>query len=110
MITVKNLTNSPFDLQSPKGTVRLPAFGQVSGEFTGEYLQLLKASLSVEVIEKTEDSGDALGKLRTDYQEVFDNAPSTAGAPKSFRKKSTPSWQNETYGDLHGNEPPSIEA
>lgn len=71
MITVKNLTNSPFDLQSPKGTVRLPAFGQVSGEFNGEYLQLLKASLAVEVIEKTEDSADGLVKLRADYFEFF---------------------------------------
>ncbi|NSX90131.1 hypothetical protein [Agrobacterium tumefaciens] len=87
MITVKNLTNSPFDLQSPKGTVRLPAFGQVSGEFTGEYLQLLKASLAVEVIEKTEDSGDALGKLRTDYQEVFGKRPFHGWSAKELQEK-----------------------
>lgn len=75
MITVKNLTNSPFDLHSPTGTVRLPAFGQVSGEFTGEYLQLLKASLAVEVIEKTEDNAGELAKLRADYLDVFGKRP-----------------------------------
>ena len=47
---IKNLTASPYDLPSINGPVRLPAFGQVEGEFTGEYLELLRASLAVEVI------------------------------------------------------------
>ncbi|ULJ73601.1 hypothetical protein [Rhizobium gallicum] len=89
MVTVKNLTNSPYDLQSVKGFVRLPAFGEVSGDFTGEYLQLLEASMAVKVIDtppkadRLDHDGDGkkggskpteesdLTKLRADYQEVF---------------------------------------
>lgn len=54
MITIRNLTNSPFDIQTVNGNVRLPAFGEASGEFSGEYLQLLKASMSVEVVTERE--------------------------------------------------------
>ncbi len=49
MKTITNLTNSPFDLQGTKGVVRLPAFGSVDGEFSGEYLGLLEASMAVRV-------------------------------------------------------------
>lgn len=49
MKKITNLTNSPYDLQSVDGPVRLPAFGSVDGEFTGEYLDLLAASMAVRV-------------------------------------------------------------
>lgn len=90
MVTVKNLTNSPFDLTTTKGFVRLPAFGEVSGDFTGDYLQLLEASMAVKVVDSSskpdprdhDDDGkkggskpaagsDELTELRADYQEVF---------------------------------------
>lgn len=49
MKKITNLTNSPFDLQGVDGPVRLPAFGSVEGEFTGDYLDLLAASMAVRV-------------------------------------------------------------
>ena len=49
MKKITNLTNSPYDLQGVDGPVRLPAFGSVEGEFSGEYLELLAASMAVRV-------------------------------------------------------------
>lgn len=49
MKKITNLTNSPYDLQGVDGPVRLPAFGSVEGEFSGEYLDLLAASMAVRV-------------------------------------------------------------
>lgn len=49
MKKITNLTNSPYDLQGVDGPVRLPAFGSVEGEFSGEYLDLLAASMAVHV-------------------------------------------------------------
>lgn len=49
MKKITNLTNSPYDLQGVDGPVRLPAFGSVEGEFAGEYLDLLAASMAVRV-------------------------------------------------------------
>lgn len=89
MVTVKNLTNSPYDLQTTKGFVRLPAFGEVSGDFTGDYLQLLEASMAVKVIaspardpldhdgdgrkggsKSSSEADDATLKLRAEYKEL----------------------------------------
>lgn len=49
MKKITNLTNSPYDLQGVGGPVRLPAFGSVEGEFSGEYLDLLAASQAVRI-------------------------------------------------------------
>lgn len=79
MVKVRNLTNSPFDLHGAEGMVRLPAFGEVEGEFTDDYLGILESSMAVEVIKdedaKTGDGGEAkpedeLTKLRADYLDV----------------------------------------
>ena len=93
MVTVKNLTNSPYDLQSTKGPVRLPAFGEVSGEFTDDYLSLLEASLAVQVTaggpaaDPLDHDGDGrkggskpaadrdIEDLRQQYEELFGEAP-----------------------------------
>lgn len=77
MVTVENLTNSPYDLQGKDGFVRLPAFGEVEGEFEPDYLALLEASMAVKI-----DSGeqkpsasmpddDKLTTLRSEYQELY---------------------------------------
>lgn len=50
-VTIVNRTLSPYDLPTSDGFVRLPALGEVEGEFGGEYLEILKASMAVEVIE-----------------------------------------------------------
>lgn len=95
MITVKNLTASPYDLLGKDGPVRLPAFGEVSGEFPGEYLQLLEASMAVKVLSaptkadpldhdgngkkggSTSPDGDAdeASRLRAEYQDLFKKRP-----------------------------------
>ncbi len=49
MKKITNLTNSPYDLQGVDGPVRLPAFDSVEGDFSGEYLELLEASMAVRV-------------------------------------------------------------
>lgn len=50
-VKLTNLTNSPYDLQSKNGPVRLPALGTVTGEFEGAYLDLLEIGGSVKVEE-----------------------------------------------------------
>ncbi|WLS01737.1 hypothetical protein [Shinella oryzae] len=94
MVTVKNLTNSPYDLPTVDGFVRLPAFGEVCGDFTGDYLQLLKASLAVELLDdpgkpdpldhdgdgnkggsKPAEQSDEMAKLRADYIEIVGKKP-----------------------------------
>jgi hypothetical protein len=83
MVTVKNLTNSPYDLQGKEGMIRLPAFGEAEGEFNDDYLQLLEASMAVKIIDaldhdqdgkeggsKAIQEDDELTKLRADYLEV----------------------------------------
>lgn len=49
MIAIKNLTNSPYDLQGIGGTIHLPALGEAVGEFESGYLDVLKASGAVQV-------------------------------------------------------------
>ena len=51
MYKIKNLTNSPYDLQCADGPVRLPAFGEIEGDFCDDYLDLLRASGAVSVEE-----------------------------------------------------------
>ncbi|TAX45938.1 hypothetical protein ELI02_29940 (plasmid) [Rhizobium leguminosarum] len=101
MVTVKNLTASPYDLETTAGFARLPAFGEVTrpikeepGEFTGDYLQILEASMAVQVMDapsnpdpldhdengkkggsKPAEDGDELTKLRADYLEVIGKRP-----------------------------------
>jgi ribosome-binding protein aMBF1 (putative translation factor) len=97
MITVKNLTASPYDLQTTTGFARLPAFGEVTrptkdepGEFTGDYLQLLEASMAVKVLgapSKFEDAGDELAKLRADYLEVVGKKPYHGWSAEELQNK-----------------------
>lgn len=89
MVTVKNLTPSPYDIQTVDGFERLPAYGEVTAEFTGDYLQLLESSMAVQVLDapskpdpldhdgdgkkggsKSADESDELTRLRADYLEV----------------------------------------
>ncbi|GEM_PF-2694136 len=47
-LTIRNLTNSPFDIE---GGHRLPAMGEITAEFSDHYGALLRASPGVEVLE-----------------------------------------------------------
>lgn len=51
MHEIKNLTNSPFDLETLDGPKRLPAMGTVSGNFEPNYLASLQAFGMYEVRE-----------------------------------------------------------
>ena len=42
MHEIKNLTNSPYDLETANGSVRLPAMGSVKGKFSDEQLTALR--------------------------------------------------------------------
>lgn len=79
MVTVKNLTNSPYDLPTTTGFARLPAFGEVTDEFSGDYLQLLEASMAVSIISEPNNSPDAdsddLSKLRAEYKDLVGKRP-----------------------------------
>lgn len=91
MITVKNLTNSPYDLQTTKGLVRLPAFGEVSGEFTGDYLQLLEASMAVKVLNASSKSADGdrdeIARLRAEYQGLLGKRPFPGWGAEELQKR-----------------------
>lgn len=67
---VENLTNSPFDLIAEGGRrVRLPAFGSVEGEFSDDYLDLLRASNAVRVVESGQSADQGgLDRLRQDAE------------------------------------------
>lgn len=90
MAKITNLTAGPFDLQGVHGMVRLPAFGAVEGEFSGEYLDVLRASGAVAVAdvaapaargdapqgERQDDAGAGnLAALREEYEALTGKAP-----------------------------------
>lgn len=50
MLKITNLTGSPHQLRTSSGkNVMLPAFGSIEGEFTDDYLHLLRVCGSVQV-------------------------------------------------------------
>ncbi|MEC9067817.1 MAG: hypothetical protein VX569_11120 [Pseudomonadota bacterium] len=51
MHKITNLTNSPQDLEGTEGTVRLPAMGSVTAEFTPAYIEALRGAGLYEVEE-----------------------------------------------------------
>lgn len=71
MHKITNNTGSPYDLPSKNGNVRLPAFGSVEGEFDGEYLAVLEASLTVSIEAVEEDAKS----LSDEYRELTGEEP-----------------------------------
>lgn len=51
MHEIKNLTNSPQDLEAVDGRKRLPAMGSVKGKFAPEYVEAMRAAGMYEVRE-----------------------------------------------------------
>lgn len=49
MHEIKNLTNSPQDLEAVDGIKRLPAMGSVKGKFSPEYIEALRGAGMYEV-------------------------------------------------------------
>lgn len=49
MQKITNLTNGPLDLEGKDGLVRVAAYGEAQGAFSGEYLDILRASGAVTV-------------------------------------------------------------
>lgn len=54
MPKIKNLTNSPIEIQSTEGMKVIPSFASLEGEFDPEYLNLLKLCGSVSVVDANE--------------------------------------------------------
>lgn len=80
MTTIRNNTASPFDLAGKDGVVRLPAFGSVEGDFSGEYIEILRASNAVTVEEgkakedPKADAEDDSEALRGEYESLAGKA------------------------------------
>lgn len=79
MTKITNNTASPYDLPGKDGPVRLPAFGSVDGEFSGEYIEILRASNVVSIEESSaktkgrapaQDSDDDIDTLRAEYKSL----------------------------------------
>lgn len=79
MTKITNNTASPYDLPGNDGPVRLPAFGSVEGEFSGEYLEILRASNVVSIEESSakpkekappQEAGDDIDTLRAEYKSL----------------------------------------
>lgn len=66
MHEITNLTNSPYDLEGMKGSIRLPAMGKAEGEFTPENLAALEA-IGIFKVQKVESSS------RTKEQDPLDH-------------------------------------
>lgn len=62
MLTVQNLTHSPFDL--PGGHI-LPAYGTWSGELPEAYVAALRASPAVRI-----EDEDPLDEFRAEYERL----------------------------------------
>lgn len=92
MHKIKNLTNSPFDLNAVDGKVLLPAFGEVEAEFEPDYLALLRAARTVDVKQvgnpldhdgdgrkggskPASAADDEIQRLRTEYTELTGQKP-----------------------------------
>ena len=54
MIILKNPTNSPYDIQTKQGMKVLPARGELECELDPAYLDILKLSFAVEVVDGRE--------------------------------------------------------
>lgn len=67
MYKITNNTNSPYDLQSEDGAVRLPAFGSIEGSFSGEYLTLLEASQAVLIESVDPEDSVTIDDMRDEY-------------------------------------------
>lgn len=86
MVTVKNLMNSPVDIQAIKGVIRVPAFGEASGEFNPATLDMFKTAGWVDVVsgvvqaakKKTRAKGgkpsDEIIALRREYKKLAGKA------------------------------------
>jgi len=61
--TVKNLTNSPYDIDTIGGAVRVPAMGEVTAAFTPEYLAALRG-FGLFTITEADERDPAVAKLQ----------------------------------------------
>jgi hypothetical protein len=68
MTKIRNLTNSPYDIQGH----RLPAWGEIEADITDEYLSLLEASNAVEIVTVADDP---LGEWRKMYHDLTGKEP-----------------------------------
>lgn len=80
MQKITNLTNSPYDLRGKNGVVRLPAFGEVVGEFSGEYLEILHSSGAVSI-----SAVDEVELLQAKYLALTGDAPNSRWGAKRLR-------------------------
>lgn len=62
MTVIRNLSHSPFDIQTADGPKILPVGGEMDAEFDPAYLEMMKAAGSVEVVEVAEKKKRGLGK------------------------------------------------
>lgn len=63
MHKIKNLTNSPYDLESASGVLRLPAMGEVTDEFDAAYIEAL-SGIGLYDIEAVDGEDPELTALR----------------------------------------------
>lgn len=86
MHKIKNLTNSPFDLQATTGKVLLPALGEVEADFAPDYLQMLRKARTVDVMPHPLDHDDN-GKKGGAKAPVETPAPAKPAAKKPRAKR-----------------------
>ncbi len=79
MVKIRNLTNSPFDIQGH----RVPAFGEIEADISGEYLALLEASAAVTITAST----DELDEWRALYEAEHGEAPDGRWSAKRIQKE-----------------------
>ena len=83
MIKIKNLTNTPYELTDVDGKKTIvPAMGEITGKFDGEYLNLLIMCGAFEVVEKQADSKkqananeSSIDDLKSEYHELTGKKP-----------------------------------
>lgn len=89
MHKIKNLTNSPFDLNAVDGKVLLPAFGEVEADFAPDYLAMLRKARTVDVLPHPLDHDDngVKGGAKPAVETPAKPAPAKKPAAKKPRAK-----------------------
>lgn len=67
--TVKNLTNSPYDVDAIGGAVRVPAMGEVTAAFAPEYLASLRG-FGLFTVTEADDRDPAVTKLQEEAERL----------------------------------------
>lgn len=82
MVTIKNPTRSPFTVVSLNGPVHVPAFGEGHGDFDPSYLNVIRASGVLKIVEEDQSSS-----LSDEYERIAGKEPDKRWSEKRIAEE-----------------------